>query len=229
MGTRKTWPAIAAAVLSGTAIFAQSSAQTPIGTAGQATNDDEMPITRVGCIQREADYRRTHDLGRGGVAGTGLGRGNEYVLINAARTASGAAASQDNIDCSFEATAEAYELTGERELEPFVGRVVQITGMLKEADVEPVGTSGATRPTGGFDPLGQDLRLHEVDVTSFQEVATAAQAAPAQPAPTAEPQPTATTGAEEALPRTASPLPVAGLLGLLSLGGALGVRMLRRR
>jgi hypothetical protein len=48
----------------------------------------------------------------------------------------------------------------------------------------------------------------------------------------------ATTGAEQAgtneqaraqLPRTASPLPLAGVIGVLSLGAAVGVRWLRRR
>jgi hypothetical protein len=242
MGIRQAWPAAASAVLLGTVMSAQSAAQTQTGATGQAT--DDTPITLIGCIQREADYRRTHDLGRGGAAGTGAGRGNEYVLINASRTSPTAAApqaSQADTDCSFEATAEAYELTGERErdLEGLVGRIVQISGMLKEADVEPVGTSGAggTQPTGGFDPLGQDLRLHEVNVASFQEVTSARQApsaaqpAPpaARPAPAEQPRPTGTAGAEEQLPRTASPLPVAGIIGLLSLGGAIGLRTLRRR
>jgi hypothetical protein len=213
--------------------FAQSNEQAPTQPTGQVSAADETPITLVGCIQREADYRRTHDLGRGGVAGTGLGRGNEYVLINASRVGSAAAAAPADLDCSFEATTEAYELTGDRErnLEPFVGRVVRINGMLKEADTEPVGTSGVSRPTGGVDPLGQDLRLFEVNATSFQEVAGAVQAlspaAPAQAAPNA--QPIGTAGTEEQLPRTASPLPIAGVLGLLSLGGAFGLRALRRR
>ena len=49
----------------------------------------------------------------------------------------------------------AYELTGSREEEiaEYVGRRVVLTGIRKEADVQPVGTSGILRPTGGFDPL----------------------------------------------------------------------------
>src|SRR5512134_740221 len=50
-------------------------------------------VTMTGCIQSEADYRRARDAGRGGVAGTGLGAGNEFVLVNASM-ASGAAAGQ---------------------------------------------------------------------------------------------------------------------------------------
>ena len=43
-----------------------------------------------------------------------------------------------------------------------MGQVVHINGMLKEADIETVGTTGAaSSPEGGFDPLGQDLRLFE--------------------------------------------------------------------
>jgi hypothetical protein len=125
----------------------------------------------VGCIQREADYRRQHDSGRGGVAGTGLGRGNEYILTNAMRMGSAAGTDMDcgTIGATSGAPGEAYELTGraEPDLEPYVGRRVAVTGMLKDADTKPVGTSGdVATPTGGFDPLGQDLKLFELDVTS---------------------------------------------------------------
>lgn len=61
-------------------------------------------------------------------------------------------------------------------------------------------------------------------------------AAPApMPSEQTEPQPVGTSGTDNAaasdaeLPRTASPLPLSGLFGLFSLGGALGVRSLRRR
>jgi hypothetical protein len=234
MSIRRASVAIAVAVLSGTVILAQSSSQSPSQTTVRADKTDEMPITLIGCLQREADYRRAHDLGRGGAIGAGLGSADEYVLINASRADAAGAQAPANIDCTAETTAEAYELTGPREddLKPFVGRAVQITGMLKKAETEPIGTAGtgATRPTGGFDPLGQDLRLFEVNVTSFQEAAPASAAAAAPSAPAAaEAAPTATSGAEEQLPRTASPLPITGLLGLLSFGGALGLRAFRRR
>ena len=80
----------------------------------------------------------------------------------------------------------------ERELEPWVGRVVQISGMLKEADVEPVGTSGSVEPTGGVDPLGQDLKLFEVNVTTFEAPRTAAPTAIAERTETVEETTTAT-------------------------------------
>jgi hypothetical protein len=48
----------------------------------------------------------------------------------------------------------------------------------------------------------------------------------APPAPPQE-QPVGTTGQAAALPETASPLPIIGLLGLLSLAGGLGFRLYR--
>jgi hypothetical protein len=232
MYLRHAWSLTGAAVLSGAVAFAQSTLPAFPQPAGQTGDQDETPISLVGCVQREADYRRANDSGRGGVAGTGLGRGNEYVLINASRVDASSTTRPASVSCSPDRTAQAYELTGnrERELEPFVGRVVHITGMLKEADIEVVGTTGAaSSPEGGFDPLGQDLKLFEVEITSFRAAASPAPAAPAA----ADRQPIGTTGAEgqvaqAELPRTASPLPVAGLLALLSFGGAFGIRALRR-
>ena len=118
--------------------------------------------------------------------------------------------------------------------------------MLKPAKLETtVGTSGTEtpRPTGGFDPLGQDLRLREVNVTSFSEAAASAQpsyqAPAATPVSATEPQATATTGTEnqppaattgtESLPKTASPLPLVGLIGLLSLAAAFGLHAISLR
>ena len=86
--------------------------------------------------------------------------------------------------------------------------------------------------------------VSDAEPTPVQQSARA-QAAPA-PAPEPanadvdQPAPTATTGRAEQsdnvarneapseLPRTASPLPLSGLIGLLSLGGALGIGLRRR-
>ena len=209
---------IAAVALTSAAAFAQSSRQ------------PETPVTLSGCIQKEADYRKTHDLGKGGTLGSGAGRSDEYVLINASRgTAS------PTIDCSFQGQTEAYELTGRREhdLKPYVGKVVQISGTMKEAKTKPL-PSGEQSPTGGFDPLKKDLRLFEVEVSSFQPVGAAASAPPVQPppaivrSPDADERPRQIARADTELPRTASPIPLAGLAGLISLAGAIGVRFIRR-
>jgi hypothetical protein len=186
----------------------------------------------IGCLQRESDYRRAHNLGKGGAVGTGIGGGDEFVLINGSSATSAAAPA--NLDCAREGGGEAYELTGPREdaLKPFVGRAVQISGIRKKAAVrQPVGTTSTSeaRPTGGFDPLKKDLRLFEVNVTSFQEVTPAAATAPepaARPT-TTRTQPTGTTASARPLPRTASPFPMVALFGLFSFAGALAVRAIR--
>jgi hypothetical protein len=224
MRIRRTWPVAAGLGLA----LASAPSSASMQTRSTTQNDSGESITLIGCVQREGNYRRTHDLGRGGAVGTGLGRGNEYVLINA--SAAGNAPDRASIDCSFEGSPETYELTGdrERELEPFVGKVVQISGRIKDASTRPVGTSGRTEPTGGFDPLGGDLRVREVELTSFQEVAASQPAAqPAQsqaPVRASEPPPAGPAPAAEQLPRTASPAPLMALIGLLSLGGALGLK-----
>jgi hypothetical protein len=262
MSIQRMCIASAAAVLTvGMAAFGQTTGQAPTQAASQAGTEQETQITLVGCLQREADYRKANQSGRGGAVATGVGLGNEFVLVNAT-TGTGtsstaetpAATSGAEADCATATgTGQAYELTGKREgeLAKFVGRRIEITGMLKKAGSETAGTTGTagteTKPSGGFDPLGQDLRLPEVNVTSFREVtrspqaqaetaAPAATAASREPAP--EPQPTAqepasapvgTSGQAEQreLPRTASPLPLAGLIGLLALGGVLAIRSRR--
>ena len=226
MRIRHVWGVVGATLLSSTFVLAQSSGQTTASSGAQADAGRGTPITLVGCLQREADYRKQNDSGRGGPVATGAGLGNEYVLVNAAD----AGAARGAMDCSSASGGTAYELTGEheRDLTAFVGRRVEITGMLKAG-------------TGGFDPLGQDLRIQEVEVMSSREASAAAPALasnePAEPL-ALEPRPIGTSGsaaeeqqpvASNELPRTAGPLPLAGLLGLLSLGGALGVRALRRR
>jgi hypothetical protein len=248
MSIRAARTAIAAGVLTCATAFAQTS-QTPTQTPAQTGTQPETPITLVGCLQREADYRKEQSAGRGGAVGTGTGLGNEFVLVNASIAAAGAPtpSATTEMDCKPGGTGEAYELTGnrERELERFVGRRIEITGMLKRAETEAAGTAGTAgtaKPTGGIDPMGQDLRLHEVNVTSFREAGVkppppepeaaempqpqaATQPEPRQP----EPQPTGTSGLPAELPQTASPLPLAGLVGLFSFGAALGIRSVARR
>lgn len=228
--------------------FAQPShAQTTTRDSNSYKQPAEQ-VTVVGCVVPETEYRKAHDSGRGGFAETGAGLGNEYVLVRASKVSPGAAmpAAQD---CSSAASApvsanDAYELTGghEGDVKPFVGKWVAISGKMKAAEVK-TGTSGNNQPqpTGGFDPLHQDLKLFEINVESVREAPSRVAAAPANvtpeaattPAPAASPatpapapQPAATgTSGREALPSTASPLPTIGLLGLLFLAGAVGIRV----
>jgi hypothetical protein len=203
---------------------------------------EETPISVVGCIQRETEYRRQNDSGKGGFLGFGGGLGNEYVLVNASRGADGVFG-----DCTTATGGEAYELTGsaEGDLKSFVGQRVAIAGIRKEAEVD-VATG---QPTGGRQ-AGDDLRLFEVDVESFRALAEPVRTytvSRAEEPPRFEDQQTSGSAVVETpaverervvadaddpidtLPRTASPLALTGLLGLLSLAGVAGLRNLRRR
>jgi hypothetical protein len=147
----------------GAALSAQSSAQSSTSSADE--------ITVSGCVQREADYRKAHDAGRGGVAGTGVGTGNEFVLVDASSSASGSSASTTGTSGS----AAAYELTGPNEgkVESYINKRVEITGKLKPAEVSATGatTGGATagEPPKGVDVTSKDLKLRELEVSSVRE------------------------------------------------------------
>lgn len=80
----------------GVTAYAQTTGQSPTQPTSQAGSQrmeqgrqagdrvqTEQQITLVGCIQREADFRQANQGGRGGALGTGIGAGNEFVLINA--------------------------------------------------------------------------------------------------------------------------------------------------
>jgi hypothetical protein len=90
-----------AAMLSfGIAAFAQTTGQNPTGSSGQAGSTmtqgrqlgdsakTQQQVTLVGCIQRESEYRQAAGSGKGGTLGTGVGVGNEFVLINASQGSS---------------------------------------------------------------------------------------------------------------------------------------------
>ena len=133
-------------------------------TAKQA----DQQVTVSGCVQRETDYRKEQDKGRGGVVGTGIGAENEYVLTNAMMV--GAAAKPSSTEAGT-----AYELTGSNEklAAGHVGHRVEIAGTLKAAEVGAGGaTGGATagKPPRGVDVASKDLRLRELEVTSVKMI-----------------------------------------------------------
>jgi hypothetical protein len=143
----------------------QPKTQTTATSAGQA-------VTVVGCVQREADYRKAHDLGRGGAVGTGVGAGNEFVLINAAMAS--AARSTGTPAGTTGAAGEAYELSGKNEgqASQYVGKRVEITGTLKPSETAggaPTGGPTAGAPPRGVDVVAEDLKLRELEVTSVRE------------------------------------------------------------
>ncbi len=140
-------------------------------------------MTVVGCVQSESEYRKAQDAGKGGVAGTGVGAGNEFVLINASTStgagASGTAGTSGTAAGSATSTAgsawAAYELTGsgEGQAAKFVGKRVEITGMIKAAETTSSGAATGG-PTAGAPPSGvyvtsKDLKLRELEVSSVRE------------------------------------------------------------
>jgi len=248
MSMRPAATFIAASLVASTTAFAQTPAPT---TTAQDRASLATPVTLIGCVQKESDYRREHNLRRGGGLQTGLGAGDEYVLINATRVTPGSAPASASADCSSASSGEAFEITGPREeaFKAFVGKRVEVSGTQKRAKLAPGG-----QPTGGSDPMGGDLRLFEVEVSSVKEAvaatadvqrsetvqtppATTAPAPTPPPAPAPAPAPTTTGTAGQTptpaptttLPHTASPLPLYGLASLLFLGGAYGVRRLRTK
>ena len=76
--------ATAVAVVFGATALAQATGQSSSQSqASQSSSGADQKVTVVGCVVRESDYRKMQDAGKGGVAGTGLGAGNEFVLTNA--------------------------------------------------------------------------------------------------------------------------------------------------
>ena len=269
----------------------------PVGNAAaqtDAVDDEAHSITLVGCVMRESDFREMYGPGQSGPRGPGIGLRNEYMLVDAhpvtpSGSNPGVVETTGTCPPAPGGFPTAYELTGPREKEvaAFLGHRVELTGMQKRAKTRAVGTSGLREPTGGFDPLGHELHLFEVEVASFRDAPVAAAAAavttpapapepvaPAEPvaaappapapeaevaavpppapfpeapvaaapppAPAPEPAPQTSTAqqappepprqiAQAPLPKTASPLPIIGLIGLLSLTAAAGMRLLRRR
>jgi hypothetical protein len=157
----------------------------PGGDARAQEQDHDLearPITLVGCVMREHVYRDMYGPGLSGPRGAGLGGRNEFMLVDArelnapdATAAANAAIAPANDTAACPPAPGtfplAYELTGSREEEvrPFLNRRVEVTGIRKEAHSKPVGTAGIMRPAGGFDPLGHELHLFEVEVESVRE------------------------------------------------------------
>ena len=153
----------------------QQSPQTPAQSGARASADGQMTIT--GCVQREVDYRRARDAGGGGVAGTGVGAGNEFILTDTSPASSAGAATEpaSPTGTSGSKSATAYELTGpnEGQLAPYVGKRVEVSGTLKAAEVgaggQPTGGATAGKPPSGVDVASKDLQLRELEITSVRE------------------------------------------------------------
>src|SRR6187549_3903265 len=128
MKSRTTAHLCVAGVLAwGAAAAAQGSSPSQAGASPSAAADQ---VTITGCVVSESDYRKAHNEGKGGVVGTGVGAGNEFILADAS---TGRAAAGGATGTSGTSSATAYELTGpgEGQLSRYVGHRVELTGKFK--------------------------------------------------------------------------------------------------
>jgi hypothetical protein len=161
----------------GMVAFAQGGQQ-PAQPQTPARASMDQTITITGCVQSEVDYRKARDAGRGGVAGTGVGSGNEFILTDASSAGAKPGAEPANPTGTAgvsTAASMAYELTGpnEGQVAQYVGRRVEISGKLKAAEVgaggQPTGGATAGQPPKGTDVVSKDLKLRELEVSSVRE------------------------------------------------------------
>lgn len=136
-----------------------ASAQATTGSQNSASAAGDIKVT--GCVVSESDYRKAHDEGKGGVVGTGVGAGNEFVLMDASTDTERPSASPTTTGTSGTATGTAYELTGtgEGQLSRYVGHRVELTGKFKDGSGGP-----------GVNLGGKDMKLRSFDVMSSREL-----------------------------------------------------------
>src|SRR4029079_469625 len=140
----------AAALLASTTAFAQGTTTTSSTTTAAQKESPAQPVTLIGCVQKEADYRKAHNIKKGGGMNMGIGDGDEYMLINATRVSGGVPSVTTVGDCTG-GSGEAIELTGpkEEQFKNFVGKRVEVSGTQKRAKLAANG-----QPTGGSAPGG---------------------------------------------------------------------------
>ncbi len=159
---------IAAATCS--AFAGTTQAQAPQGPPPNATaKAPAAEVVITGCIQKEADYRAERNKARGGTLGTGIGQGDEFVLIHGSparlKTEAVGTAGMNTPPGTM-----SYELSGkgEEEAAKFVNQRVEITGMLKAEEIGRNGPTGG--PTASLNLPGEDLKLREIDVESVRAI-----------------------------------------------------------
>jgi hypothetical protein len=112
-------------------------------------------VALVGCVELERDYRARKESGKGGVLGSGVGVGNEFVLTNA-RTVPAPGRGRGAAVGTSGAPGADYGLTGrlERELLRSVGRQVEVVGVIeadKQGDLQVLQIN-LWHPVGDFCP-----------------------------------------------------------------------------
>ena len=205
----------AAACVVSISAFAQSSSKTSSSKA------QRQSMTLTGCLMGEKDYKARQS---GKASSASAKADDEFVLVESTAAS-----------CTETASGKAYRLVGKRshDLKQFVGHRIEITGAFEEKRDAQV---AAGEKKSSLPP--------EVTVTSFREVTASVAPAPAavasaapEPAPAPEPSPAPEStvarneppAARQDLPKTASSLPLVGLIGLVSLTAAFGLRLARPR
>lgn len=139
------------------------SPDSPRATRQSGRTSSDQTVTLTGCIQREADYRRSIGAGSGGAAGTGAGLSNDFVLIEAMRPTTGSTTSPTATGTSG-TSGTTYALTGSHEGDAgaLVGKRVEIIGTVKPATAAP------NAPTAS-NPPNQEPKLRELEVSTVRE------------------------------------------------------------
>src|SRR4029450_12719273 len=106
---------VGVALLASTTAFAQTTAPKTTTASTSTTKAQRespaQPVTLIGCVQKESDYRKAHNIKKGGGLNMGIGDGDEYMLINATRVSGGVPSVTPVGDCTA-GSGEAFELTG---------------------------------------------------------------------------------------------------------------------
>ena len=142
---------------------AGSSPASPRSTGQSGRTSSDQTVTLTGCIQREADYRRSIGAGRADAAGTGTGLAGNFVLIEATRPTTGSTTSPTATGTSG-TSGTTYALTGSHEGDAgaLVGKRVEIIGTVKPATAVP---SAPASP----DPANDQPKLRELEVSTVRE------------------------------------------------------------
>jgi len=146
------WTIAAAVIMLGWTLgVAHGTLQIQAAQAAQAQAAPDGEVTLIGCVELERDYRARKESGRGGLLGSGVGVGNEFVLSNARPAPSGrrgaaAPAGGQSAD---------YQLSGklEKDFLRYVGRQVEVIGKIdKGSDALSTVTVSLWHPVGDYCP-----------------------------------------------------------------------------
>ena len=98
-------------------------------------NEKNVVVNILGCVEREADYRKQMGQEKGGPLNSGVGQGDEYILRYTKSVPDGPVSSRTVAATGSAAHEEIYSVTGksEDELKAEAGREVEVTGYVEVA------------------------------------------------------------------------------------------------